>query len=279
MFDKLSYTWELMASSWSVLKKTKGLLVFPLLSGICCMAVMASFIVPLVYSGRWQPPDPENGRAAQIAYWGLMFLLYFCLYFVISFFNVAIISGAISRMAGGEPTVSGCFREAVKRIHLIFGWALVMATVGLILRMLEERFKRVGRFIAGLIGMAWSMISFLVVPILVVEEKSPIEALKESTALLKRNWGEQLIGNFSFGLIFFLLFIPSIIVLIITFIVAPPMVALIVLVVVLVYWVLLSLIQSALQSIFQAAVYMHTQSVYCEEFPPSTLASAMSPKD
>src|SRR6266487_5184828 len=88
-------------------------------------------------------------------------------------------------------------------------WALVSATVGLVLRIIENRSEKVGRFVAGLLGMAWTLVSFLVIPILVVENKGPLVALKESTQLLKKTWGEQLVGNFSFGLLFFLLGIPA----------------------------------------------------------------------
>src|SRR4029077_13330612 len=95
------------------------------------------------------------------------------------------------------------------RLPVIAGWALVSATVGLILRIIEDRSARIGQIVAALLGMAWTVVSFLVVPILVIENKGPIAALKDSTALLKKTWGEQLVSNFSFGMIFFLLALPA----------------------------------------------------------------------
>jgi hypothetical protein len=281
MFDKITYTWELMGASWQVLKKDKEIIFFPLLSGICCLLLLASLAVPLLVSD-WRPPD-EMTRADQVLYYAVLFVFYFCNYFIITFFNVAIVACAVSRMAGGDPTFSGGLNEAFKRIHLIAGWALVSATVGLILRMIEDRSEKIAAIVAGILGMAWTVMTFLVVPVLVVENKGPIDALKESTRLLKHTWGEQIIGNFSFGLLFFLLGIPGFaLVAIGLFVIGadqlPLMIGCIALGIA--YFLILSLIQSALQAIFQAAVYMHTQGVSGGTFgfPVKLLSGAMGQK-
>ena len=134
-----------------------------------------------------------------LLYYGLLFLFYFLNYFIVIFFNSAVIACAILRMRGGEPTLSIGFNAALSRLPQIVGWALVAATVGLILRALEnvarKRGNLVGQIVAGLLGMAWSVVTFLVVPILVVEKKGPFEAVKESAALLRKTWGEQLVGG------------------------------------------------------------------------------------
>ena len=285
MFGKISYTWELMKASWDVLKRDKEILVFPLLSGLCCLAVMASFAVPMVMTDHWRPPSTEAGAqpsvAEQVFYYSLLFAFYFTNYFVITFFNTAVVGCAVSRMAGGDPNIAGGFRLAFSRIHLIAGWALVAATVGLILRIIEERSEKVGRFVAGLLGMAWTVMTFLVVPIIVVEEKGPIDALKTSTSMLRQTWGEQLIGNFSFGLIFFLLALPAFAIGIFGVYVYTAMqsaaLAIVCIAIAVIYMIVLSLIQSALQSIFQAALYMHTQGdVPPGGFPVQLLNGAMA---
>src|SRR5262249_29676200 len=142
-------------------------------------------------------------------YYGTLFLFYVCNYFVVIFFNCAMVACATIRMGGGNPTVGDGFRAASARLPGIAGWAVVSATVGLVLRMIEERSEKIGRLVSGLVGMGWTLVSFLVVPILVVENRSPLAALKESTQLLRKTWGEQLVGNFSFGLMFFFLGIPA----------------------------------------------------------------------
>jgi hypothetical protein len=284
MFAKLSYTWALMGASWDVLKKDSRLLIFPLLSGICCIIVLASFVVPMTLGDR--PMIGVRGNQSHITIdYVLMFLLYFINYFIITFFNTAIIACAVAHMSGGQPTIAGGFREACARIHLILGWALVSATVGLVLRIIEERSKLVGRIVAGLLGAAWTVLTYLVVPILVVEQKGPFAALKESATLFKRTWGEQLVGNFSFGLIFFLLSLPALALAAFGIYAGASlkntMLAVAAIGVAILYMVVLSLIQSALQSIFQAAVYMYTRGVTGgpQGFPVKLLQDAMSHKE
>lgn len=256
---KFSHTWSLMGASWDVLKEDKEILVFPLISGICCLLVMASFALPMFLTGAWQPPGEEATTADAVEYYGILFLFYFCNYFIIVFFNSAIIACAVIRMEGGDPTVGDGFRAAFSRIALIAGWALVSATVGVVLRIIEDRSKWVGKIVAGLLGIAWGVVSFLVVPILVVEKKRPITAVKESAALLKKTWGEQVIGNFSFGLVFFLLGIPAFVVIFLGVLTASPAAIIACVGLGVLYIVLLALIQSALQAIFQAAVYLYAR--------------------
>lgn len=285
MFDKIAYTWELMGASWQVLKKDKEILVFPLLSGICCLLVLASFAVPMYTTDAWRPPPREGATPAeQVGYYAVLFAFYFCNYFVITFFNTAIVACAVGRMAGADPTVAGGFREAMKRIHLIAGWALLSATVGMILRVIEERSGKIGRFIAGFMGMAWTITTFLVIPVLVVENKGPFAALSQSTRLLRKTWGEQLVGNFSFGLVFTFLSLPAIALgLMGAYAYAGmqnPLGAAICIAIAVIYVIVLSLIQSALQAIFQAAVYLHTQEgvvdLRTQGFPVRLLNGAMS---
>jgi hypothetical protein len=257
---KFSNTWSLMKASWEVLKKDEELLVFPVVSGICCLIVMALFAVPIFMSGAWQPPAKGAPLSEQVNYYGLLFLFYFCDYLVIIFFNAAIVACAVIRMRGGDPTVGDGFRAAGARLSLIIGWALVSATVGLIFRIVEDRSKTAGRIIAALLGIAWSLMSFLVVPILVVEKKGPITALKESALLLKKTWGEQIIGNFSFGLVFFVLSLPAIALVAIAGFFASSAGTLLPLfvagAVALLYMIGLAVVNSALHAIFQTAVFL-----------------------
>jgi len=256
---KFSHTWSLMGASWEVLKKDKEILIFPLISGICCLLVMASFAIPLFASDNWRPPGEEAAAGELVEYYGILFLFYFCNYFIIVFFNSAIIACAVIRMGGGDPTVGDGFRAAFSRIGLIVGWALVSATVGIILRIIEDRSKAVGKFVAGLLGLAWSVTSFLVVPILVVEKKGPITAVKDSAALLKKTWGQQIIGNFSFGLIFFVMSMPAIALIVIGVFTGSPPATVAFVGLGVVYIIVLALIQSALQAVFQAAVYLYAR--------------------
>jgi hypothetical protein len=280
MFRKFSYTWELMRASWDVLKQDKELLIFPMLSGICCLLVLASFAAPIWYTGSWQPPARDAAWQRQAVYYGVLFLFYLCNFTVITFFNTAIIAGAIERMSGGDPTVASCLNASFSRLPLIFGWALVSATVGLALRFIEDRSEKVGSFVAGLLGMAWSIASFLVVPILVAERKGPIDALQGSAKMLRKTWGEQLVSNFSFGFVFFLLSIPAYLAIGLGIYAGAALkqipIAIAAGVVAVAYLITLALVQSALQSIFQAALYLHArEKLDPAHYPDDLLADAM----
>jgi hypothetical protein len=265
-----------MGASWQVLKKDKEILVFPLISGICCLIVFASFAFPMFATESWKLPEKGATLAQQIGYYAILFAFYLCNYFVIVFFNSAIVACATIRLRGGDPTVGDGFRMAAARLPLIFGWALVSATVGLILRIIEDKSQSLGRFVAGLLGMAWSVVSFLVIPVLVIEKQSPIGALKESTALLKKTWGEQIIGNFNFGFVFFLLNIPAIIIIAVGIISQTAAIMIPCIAIGAIYLLVVALIQSALQSIFQAAIYLYAKDGQVPEgFDTELLDEAM----
>lgn len=275
---KISRTWSLMGASWQLLKQDKEMLIFPLISGICCLLVIASFAIPLFVSERWIPPDSDASVLQHIVYYLILFLFYFCNYLVITFFNSAVVACAVIRMGGGDPTVGDGFREAFARLPLIAGWALVSATVGLLLRIIEDRSQRFGKIVAGLLGMAWTVMSFLVIPILVIDKKGPVTALKESTALLKRTWGEQLVGNFSFGLIFFLLNIPAFLLPILGFVIGTVTAIVTCIVIAVIYFIVLALIQSTLQAIFQAALYLYARDGQAAGFELELLQNAVVSK-
>ena len=204
MFERMSNGWELAKSSWSVLKLDKEMLIFPLLSGVACLLVFASFALPLMDSSYVQTVTEENAAPEDPLAYILLFAFYFCNYFVIVFFNCALVACAIIRFRGGDPTVADGFRAAMSRLPQILAWAAVSATVGVILRLIESRSEKAGQFAAGLLGMAWSAATYFVVPILVVEQVGPIEAFKRSLSVLRKSWGEALVANFGIGFMVFL---------------------------------------------------------------------------
>lgn len=267
MFGNISHTWELMGRSWQVLMKEKGLLIFPLISGICCLLVCASFIVPSIVNETWMPPEAaaaEEGQPVstqeQVLYYAKLFSFYFCNYLVIIFFNSAIVGCAALRIQGQDPTIGDGFRMAAVRFPSIIGWALVSATVGLILRLIEDKNEKIGRFITALLGTAWTLMTFLVLPVLVIEGTGALSAVKRSTQLFKKTWGAQIGANFSFGFLFFLLFLPAIAIVVLGFLSQNQVLLWIAIGVAVVYMIVLSLIQSCLQVIFQTALYFYADT-------------------
>lgn len=281
--ERIAYTFGLMKASWSVLVKDKELLLFPLFSGIACLLILASFALPLMVAlgdGNHHV-NVEKMQQNPVLYYGLTFIYYFITYFVMIFFNSAVVACAIFRMRGGDPTLKTGFNASMSRLPQILGWALVSATVGLVLRIVEDRSRRAGAIIAGVLGMAWSVMTFLVVPILVVEKKGPIDAVKESVSLLKKTWGEQLVGHFGFGMVFVIFSFIGLVPLVVGMLAigrGAMVLGIGLIAMAAIYIILLGLIQSTLQTIFQAAVYLYARDGRAPKgFPESSLGSAMGP--
>ncbi|EMI45894.1 DUF6159 family protein [Rhodopirellula sp. SWK7] len=287
MFQRFTNGFHLARQSWHVLKTDKHLLLFPLLSGICCLIVMATFAIPLfasgIFEGAMQGGNIEvagDDTLTEVLMWGGLFVFYFVNYFVIVFFNSALIACAVKRFYGERPTIAEGFSASMARLPQIAGWALLSATIGVALRAIESRSSRVGAFVAGLLGMAWSAVTFFVVPILVIERAGPITAVKRSTEILKESWGEAFAGNASIGFFSFLAMLPCVGLIIggvtaianeLAILGAALMVSGVV------GLLLVSLISSALSAIIQAAVYMYgANGKVPAGFESTTLRSAFA---
>ncbi len=254
MFEKFSRSWELVKASASVLRSDKELLVFPVLSSIAALIVIATFAIPVFALKIF-----ENGMGAGGVILG--FLFYLCQYFVIFFFNSALVAAAMIRLEGGDPTVADGFNAAKERMGAILGYAAIAATVGLILQALKNKDNNfLVRMIGSGLGVAWTLSTFLVVPVLVQQNVGPIEAIKQSVNLLKRTWGENAIGNVGLGLVFGLIMFGVIIVGVLLVILAASVsagLAIAIAVLVVLAAVGLGIIQSALAGIYSAALYRY----------------------
>lgn len=212
MFDSFSRSWDMIKQSYAVLKKQKTLVVFPILSGVACLIVAVSFIAPIIampdlfgkVARKGGDPEARNWIFAIVG-----FLFYFINYFIIIFFNAALAACAVMHFKGIEPTLGDGLSAAGRRLPQILGWAFVAATVGMILKAIQDRSEWVGKLIVGILGLVWTAVTYLVVPVLAVEGKGPIESLKRSSELLRRTWGEGLAGGLTMGLVGFLLTLPG----------------------------------------------------------------------
>lgn len=218
MFSRFRSSWTLMCECFAVLKKQKTLLLLPLFSGAACLLTLASFAAPFFAFPSWgeqmlaaaDKNNPRGGLAEQLTWFALTFAFYLVNFFIIAFFNTALAACAIVHFKGGEPTLSDGLAAARRRLPQILAWTFLAATVGMFLKALEERLGWLGQLVVRLIGMAWTIATFMVVPVLAVEGLGPMDALKRSASLLRKNWGETLIGNFGLGLASFVMLLPAI---------------------------------------------------------------------
>jgi len=202
LMSRISNSFALARSSWHVLKADKELILLPIISGIASVIVAVTFIVPIFFVG--QGDGTISGTSLP-----LMILMYFVLAYITIFFNAALVSAANERLEGGDPTIGSAIRGAARRAGKIVPWALLSATVSIILRAIEERVGLIGRIIVAAVGVGWSVLTFLVLPIIVIEGSGARAALKKSGSLLRSTWGENLAAQVGMGLLGFLLILPG----------------------------------------------------------------------
>jgi len=284
MFSGFANSWQLVKASWAVLQSDKELLWFPVISGFTILLITIIFFVPAsalfgIFSGV-----PVDESTFNVIGFVLLFLFYLVSYSVSIYFNTALIGAAMIRFDGGDPKLSDGFEVANSKLSSIFGYALVSATVGMILRAIQERGGIIGSIVSWLGGVAWNLATFLVVPVLVVHDVGPIDAIKRSASLLKETWGEQITGNFSLGAIFMLIYLALFLVgggLV--FLIGMALESVLVLIVgfaiVVLLTIMLAIINGALNGIFQAALYRYAQEgVAPDNFDIELIRGAFKPK-
>ena len=197
MFDKISRSWSLAGQCWDVLKQDPALLVFPLMSSLALLVLLGSFALPvLALSHGFQPlADGSTAHTSRLLFYITMYAFYVVSYAVMMFFNSALISVALKRLDGESASIREGLQMAFANLPAILGYALIAATVGTILRAIEERVGLIGRLVIAVIGAGWTLATAMTLPVLVEENVGPVEAISRSLDLLRRNWGENLIGN------------------------------------------------------------------------------------
>jgi ABC-type multidrug transport system fused ATPase/permease subunit len=262
MFQRLSNSWRLIKASAAVLRSNKKLIVFPIVSMIGVLIVSVTFAIPLFLSGIIDRAASGNS-SDDVGITGLVvgFLFYLVTYTVIYFANSALVGAVMIHFRGGQPTLGDGFRTAAQHLGSIVGYALISSTVGMILRWIAEK-GIVGQIVSSLIGFAWNVSTYLVVPVLVVEGVNPVEAIKRSVALLKKTWGEQIVGNMGMGAIFFLIFLAMIVLGFVPLVVLAsglhsPALLVVGILILIAAMIVLGLISSALGGIYTAAVYCY----------------------
>jgi len=255
MFERISRSMALVKTSWRILMEDKKLLAFPVLSGIVMLLVIATFVLPLIFSNGALSLSTDS-----VAGVVLLFLFYLLGSFVMIFFNVGLIASVHARLQGKDMTVLEGLAAAGAHLGSILAWAVVAATVGLALRMIEDRAGGVGQIAAGLVGGAWSLVTLFVVPVLVFEEKGVVDAMKESLALFRRTWGENVVGGLSIGLVFAAVGIVGLLLVLATLLLGDLRVFFTAAALFVVLVAVLAVLASALQGIFVVVLYTYAKT-------------------
>ena len=204
---RFQMSWEIAKRSWAVLRADRTLAWFPVLSALGSLVVFGIIGGLFLVAGI---DDSSTGTTLQPIGWVLIVVMYLALAMVQTYFLAGLVAGADRRLRGQDSTLKGALEIANSRLHRLLPWAIVTATVTMVLQAIEERFGIIGTIVARLVGLAWNLVTFLVVPILVLEDLGVGDALKRSKDLFKKTWGENVIGQFGLGFVGFLLALPGI---------------------------------------------------------------------
>jgi hypothetical protein len=276
MTGRIGRSIALAKAAWSVVRQERSLLAFPVLSLVFVMIAFALIIAPTVLLGA---ALPLNGTVGEVAPYILLFILYLICYMIAIFFNTALVTCADQHFRGIKPTVGEGLSNAIRHLPRIFAWALVGATVGVVLQVIAQKGGVAGQVASSGIAALWSFITYFVLPLLVLEEKGVVEAITGSAALIRRTWGEAIVGGASIGLVFLLLGLVALIPLGLAFLSGSFMILTIMGALAIVWWLVLGVVSSAMSGIYSVALYRYARFNEVQgSFDKASLASALVSK-
>ncbi len=262
----LSRSWEITKLTFSVMKKEKELFIFPVLSVIFSIAFFVAILFPTIILELIS----QQTITWEIIDYIWIFLTYLVLAFIATFFNVCVVYTAARAFGNQEARFGKTIKFALSKIHIIFFWSLLSATVGLIFKIIEgvaQKTKGVGKSIiiitSSLFKMAWGISTIFVIPGLVYHSLSPFAAIKKSVEVLRKTWGESLIRYLSVNLISFVfIFVGTIlgVPIIITGFFVSFVVGILAAVVFIIYILSVILVFSVANQIFNTALYIYAES-------------------
>jgi hypothetical protein len=274
---RIQRSWYLGKLSWHVLRSDRSLAVFPVITALGALAVVAAFGGLIALTGI---DDAGNETSLAPLGWVLLVAMYLVAGIVVTFFQAALVLGANDRLDGRDVSVGGAVSGASRQLPAIVGWALLQTTVSLVLQAIEERAGFVGQIIAGLFGAAWRIVTFLAIPVVALEGIGPIAALKRSGVLLKQTWGENLAGQLGFGLLGFVAALPAIVLAVLAVLADSWSVSLPLGAVAVLWLVVVSVVISAMTGIYKTALYRYAVDGRAPAgFATSDLADAFAPRE
>jgi len=259
--QRIITTQTILAAAWQILIEDKALLLLPLASSVCVLLLTGVVAAPAIIEGFTGMPVPDGvphvGSADVLG----LFFLYVTTYGVGVFFNAALALAVLRKFEGRAASIGTALSEAVSLLPQIVGWAIVSATVGVFLKGLERRSGIVGGLVVRMLGLAWSVATFLVVPVLVSQRMGPFDAIKESVQLLRRTWGENILAGLGFGVLYFFWALPGVFAFVIGAGLVPTHLAAAVLImaVAVCYFPVLGLVLSTLSTIFDVVLYRYAK--------------------
>jgi hypothetical protein len=189
---RIGRSFQLVGLSYRILMQDKELMVLPLVAGV----IIAAFVGVVMFGAGLDSARIERfGADTYVPLFGM----YVAAYAIGIFFQAAVVAGAVERMRGGDPTIGSALAAAGRRAVPILLWAVLAATVGVAIQAIHERLGFIGRIITSIVGAAWSLATFFVVPVLVFEDKTVRHSVSRSVSMFRETWGETVVGGTTLG--------------------------------------------------------------------------------
>jgi hypothetical protein len=249
----------IVRESWRVLMQDKELAWFPVLSAITSLLALLVLGIVFFYTvmgGNIHAFENINEQNMEVLGYIVLFIYYLVVFFIANYFITGIYIIVHGRFNGQNLSFKDGIDGAKKNFGKIFIWSLISATVGVVLRLISDKSKLLGKIVALLLGAVWHILTYFSLPLLVIGNKSVIDSFKESAALIRKTWGEVIIVNFGVGLFFGLITMGIFALALFIVLLAPVLeVFIIVGILFIISVTAISVIQSTLSSIFKLAIY------------------------
>lgn len=187
---KIRRGWALTKKSWALLNGHRELIRFPLYGAV----TIALLAIVVLGPGLYLLDQDSLGAAVPVLVIGLYVLTVAGLYF-----SVGLAAAANMIFDGKEATVGDGLAIARSRFSQICGWAAVSTAIGVLMGALENQGGIGGQIAARVVGAAWSLVTFLAVPVIALEGTGPFQTLKRSASIFRDRWGQQITGNIAIG--------------------------------------------------------------------------------
>jgi hypothetical protein len=265
--------WALTKKSWVLLGSHRELIRFPLYGGVATVILGLLFLGP----GAFALDQHTYGVGVPLVVIGIYVLSVVGIYF-----SVGLAACADRIFRGESATVGEGLAVANSRFGAICGWAALSTAIAVVIGALENQGGALGDIAGRLVGAAWSLVTFLAVPVIAIEGTGPFPTLKRSASLFRERWGQQITGNLAIGGAVFLLgLLPAAALIVVGVIIWPSagFVGALLIVIGALVLCLALLISKALSGIFGVALYRYAlDGEVVGGFTQEDLESAVKPK-
>ncbi|MEY2665482.1 MAG: hypothetical protein RLZZ480_587 [Candidatus Parcubacteria bacterium] len=277
---KLRASWLLLKEAWRYLQADKELLAIPLISAILGIILLGAIITGFLLSSGLEAIVPKEGQGLTLLQTGFVFGIYIVCAFSAAIGQAGISNTVFTRAHGGNATLGNSLKVAFAHWPSLFLWSVITSTVGVVLNSIAERSKLLGKIVVALLGSAWSVLTYFVVPAMVIDKKSAFASIGTSTSVFKRTWGETLVSNITLGAAFLIIHVAALClfigVVVLSIVLDVPIVTLPAFVLYFIWLFLAVLTSSALDGILRTLLYIYaSESTYPPNFNSELLSQML----